>query len=77
MREGGASASELERAPDDSGTDLSIRLDVETLARLYIGALSWADALLGERMAVLHGVERIPELDRATALPRPWTFDRF
>jgi predicted acetyltransferase len=69
--------AKLERAGNDSAAEIAIRLDIEALARLYIGALTPSAALRSGRLIVERGVDRLPELDRALALPRPWTFDRF
>lgn len=73
--EGGCAG--VERAGNDAAAEISIRLEVEMLARLYIGALTPSAALRAGRAVVERGVDRLPELDRALALPQPWTFDRF
>jgi predicted acetyltransferase len=54
----------------------ALRMDIATLSRLFIGAISAtrayeAGVLTCDRGAVLRA------LDRALALPEPWTFDRF
>jgi predicted acetyltransferase len=69
--------AKLERTGNDSAAEIAIRLDIEALARLYIGALTPSAALRSGRLIVERGVDRLPELDRALALPQPWTFDRF
>ncbi|HSJ10272.1 MAG TPA: GNAT family N-acetyltransferase [Longimicrobiales bacterium] len=66
-------ASRVERSATSQPT---VRLDISTLSRLFIGALPASAALAAgllecDRPAVL------PVLDRALALPEPWTFDRF
>ena len=66
----------VERTDDDEA-ELTLRLDIETLSRLYIGDLTPSDAVRRDLAAILRGPERLGELDRALALPRPWTFDRF
>jgi predicted acetyltransferase len=56
--------------------ELSLRLNVSTLSRLYVAALSPREAL----QAGLLECDRPDLLDRlgaALALPEPWTFDRF
>jgi len=56
--------------------DLNLRLNISTLSRLYIAALSPAAAL----EAGLLECDRpnlLPRLGAALALPEPWTFDRF
>jgi predicted acetyltransferase len=56
--------------------DLSLRLGVDTLSRLFIGALP-PSAAVEAGLATTDGADRLPELDRALRLPEPWTFDRF
>lgn len=57
-------------------TDLDLRLDVSTLSRLFVSALS-PSAALGAELLSTDRPERLAELDRALHLPEPWTFDRF
>ena len=63
----------VERA---AAADLTLHLDVSTLSRLFIAALSPSAALDAELLRCDHA-ERLPELDAVLALPEPWTFDRF
>lgn len=60
----------------EARADLTLRLSVSTLSRLFIGSLSPTAGL----DAGLLGCDRpnlLPSLDAALALPEPWTFDRF
>lgn len=66
--------AEAERG--EGAADLSLRLDVGTLSRLFVGALS-PTAALDAGLLVADRPERLRELDRALHLPEPWTFDRF
>ncbi len=54
----------------------TLRLDISTLSRLFIGSLS-ATAALSAGLAEIDRPEVLPALDAALALPEPWTFDRF
>ena len=56
--------------------DLSLRMDISTLSRIYIGSLSPTDALRAGLLECDHA-ELLTVLDGALALPEPWTFDRF
>jgi predicted acetyltransferase len=56
--------------------DLSLRMDISTLSRIYIGSLSPTDALRAGLLECDHA-ELLTVLDAALALPEPWTFDRF
>lgn len=56
--------------------DLSLRLGVDALSRLFVSALSPSAALEAGLLAA-DRPERLPALDRALHLPEPWTFDRF
>lgn len=62
---------------EDAGLDVGLRLGIDTLSRLFIGALTPSAAVEAELATVTHGADRLGELDRALALPAPWTFDRF
>ncbi len=53
-----------------------IRLDIATLSRIYIGALSPAAAFAAGLLAC-DRPDLLPALDAALALPEPWLFDRF
>jgi len=61
---------------DGVAADATVRLDVSTLSRLYVGALAPSAAA----EAGLLSVDRpalLPALDHALRLPSPWTWDRF
>jgi hypothetical protein len=60
----------------DARTDLTLRLDVSTLSRLFIGSASPTSAFEAGLLACDHP-HLLPQLDAALALPEPWTFDRF
>ena len=59
-----------------TGSDLSLRLDISTLSRLYISAVK---PTVAHTTGLLEcdRPERLPELDAALALPEPWMFDAF
>lgn len=56
--------------------DLTLRTDVSTLSRIYIGALPTGAAYAAD-LIECDRPERLAALDAALALPEPWTFDRF
>lgn len=56
--------------------DLSLRMDISTLSRIFIGALSPSAALRAGLLECDH-TALLGALDTALALPEPWTFDRF
>jgi predicted acetyltransferase len=56
--------------------ELTLRLDVSTLSRLFIGSLS-PTAALDAGLLACDRPDLLPALDAALALPEPWTFDRF
>ena len=58
------------------GTDMTLRLDISTLSRLYISALKPSVAY---RAGLLEcdRPEHLHALDDALALPEPWMFDAF
>jgi predicted acetyltransferase len=56
--------------------DARISTDVETLSRIYVGAISPGQAVGAER-ATIDRREALPALNTALRVPRPWTFDRF
>ncbi|CAN5777855.1 enhanced intracellular survival protein Eis [soil metagenome] len=60
----------------DGQADLTLRLDVSTLSRLYAGSLTPTAALSADLLECDRR-ERLTSLDTALALPEPWTFDRF
>jgi len=65
----------VERSAAD-GVDLTLRLSIRTLSRIYAGSLA-------PSVAVEHGLaeadrtDRLGVLDAALRTVRPWTFDRF
>lgn len=68
----------MEVEPYAGGThvDATIRLPIDTLSRIFIGAaLPW-QAIAGG-LAELDRPATVQTLDRAFAVPKPWTFDRF
>jgi predicted acetyltransferase len=67
----------VERGAPSAGAELKLTLGIETLSRLFIGALPPSAAVRAGLAAVAGGAERLPDLDLALALPEPWTFDRF
>lgn len=58
------------------GADVSLRLSVSALSRLFVGALA-PSAAVDAGLAEADRPERLAALDAALRLPRPWTFDRF
>jgi predicted acetyltransferase len=58
------------------GVDVSLRLPVRVLSRLFIGALTPTVAV-DAGLAETDRPDRLAALDAALRLPRPWTFDRF
>lgn len=70
--EGGQVAVERGGGP----ADLSLQLRIDSLSRLFIGALPPSAAVAAD-LASADRPERLPLLDRALALPQPWTWDRF
>lgn len=65
---------EVERG--DGPADAVLRLGTSTLSRIFIGAVAPWQAVAGG-LATVDRPEVIAALDRAFALPKPWTFDRF
>jgi predicted acetyltransferase len=55
---------------------LTLRLNISTLSRLYISSLR-PSAALHAGLLECDRPDRLPALDAALALPEPWTFDRF
>ena len=63
--------------PDDgSPVDATLRLPMDTLSRVFIGALAMRQAISGG-LAWLDRPELARVLDQAFAVPKPWMFDRF
>lgn len=71
----GGEMVEVERA-STGRADAHLALRVDTLSRIFIGALAPSVAVEADRMRI-DDPAVLPELDRALRLPRPWTFDRF
>lgn len=69
--------AEARPAESDAGADLAMRIDIETLSRIFIGSLTPSAAVRAGLLTVTRGDDRVLDLDRALALPRCWTFDRF
>lgn len=65
---------EVERG--DGPADLSLRLGIQALSRIYMGALP-AAAAVAAGLVQADRPERLGELDRALRLPQAWTFDRY
>ena len=57
-------------------SDVGLRLDVATLSRLFVGALS-PSAAHDAGLVEVDRPDALTRLDRALHLPEPWTFDRF
>ncbi|HEX5724957.1 MAG TPA: GNAT family N-acetyltransferase [Longimicrobiaceae bacterium] len=67
----------MEVEPHTGGAaDARLRLPVDTLSRIYIGALAPWQAVAGG-LAEIDRPELIRTLDHALLVPKPWTFDRF
>jgi predicted acetyltransferase len=60
----------------EGAADLRLRLNIQTLGRLYMGALP-ATAAVEAGLAEADRPARLAELDRALRLPGCWTFDRY
>jgi hypothetical protein len=59
-----------------TGSDLSLRLDISTLSRLYISSLKPSVAYRAG-LVECDRPEKLAVLDAALALPEPWMFDAF
>lgn len=64
----------VERGPGH--TDVSLRMDVSTASRLFIGSLD-TRAALGAGLLEADRPDLLGRLDGALRLPEPWLFDRF
>jgi predicted acetyltransferase len=71
--EGGAMQVEAWRG---GHADASLAMPIQTLSRIFIGAIAPWQALAGG-LATLEGSDVVKMLDRAFEVPKPWTFDRF
>jgi predicted acetyltransferase len=60
----------------DREADMTLRCDVSTLSRLYIGSIP-STAALDAGLLECDRPDRLPLLDAVLLLPEPWTFDRF
>lgn len=58
------------------GVDLTLRTDVSTVSRIFIGAVT-PGAALRAGLLECDRPELLGVLDTAFALPEPWTFDRY
>ena len=56
--------------------DARLRLGVDTLARIFIGAIAPWQAI-ANGLAVIDRSDMVKALDIALEVPKPWTFDRF
>lgn len=56
--------------------DAALRIPMDTLSRIFIGALAPWQALAGG-LAWMDLPDRVRTLDHALDLPKPWMFDRF
>lgn len=56
--------------------DATMRLPVDTLSRIFIGAIAPWQAVAGG-LATIDRPAVIQRLDQALAVPKPWMFDRF
>lgn len=56
--------------------DVALSLSIQTLSRLFIGALS-PSAALAVGLLTTDRPDLLPRLDRALQTAQPWTFDRF
>jgi predicted acetyltransferase len=56
--------------------DARMTTSMETLSRIYVGAITPGQAVGAER-ATIDRPDALPALNTAFRLPRPWTFDRF
>lgn len=63
-------------AHDEAPADARLEVSMDTLSRIYIGAIAPWQAIAGG-WATIDNPEVVPLLDRALDLPRPWMFDRF
>jgi predicted acetyltransferase len=57
-------------------TDATLRLPVDTLSRIFIGAIAPWQAVAGG-LAVMDNPALVLRLDQAMSVPKPWMFDRF
>jgi predicted acetyltransferase len=71
--EGGAVSVERSAA---GGVDVTLRLKISTLSRIFAGAMS-PTAAVDHGIAEADRADRLAALDAALRMRRPWTFDRF
>jgi predicted acetyltransferase len=74
LDQGRATIEQVKQQVDDS--DMTIRLGMDTLSRLFIGSLS-LEAGLDAGLLECDRPELMSVVDAALRLPEPWTFDRF
>jgi predicted acetyltransferase len=65
----------LERGGPE-GCDVTMRVSIEILSRMFIGALTPSEAV-NQSAIWIEGLEMLTALNAAFSLPRPWTFDGF
>jgi predicted acetyltransferase len=75
-RAGTAAAGAPPGSLSAGATRATLRLDISTLSRIFIGSLA-PSAGLAAGLLECDRPELLPALDAALALPEPWTFDRF
>jgi len=63
-------------ATDNGEPDVTLRLNISTLSRIYIGALSPTAAFDAELLEC-DRPDRLDTLGSVLRLPEPWTFDRY
>ena len=67
----------IEVEPHDGGAvECTLRLGVDTLARIFIGAIAPWQAI-ANGLATIDRDDLVKALDIALELPKPWMFDRF
>jgi predicted acetyltransferase len=61
---------------EPSGVDATMKVSIEILSRIFIGALTPSEAV-NQSAIWIEGLDMLPALNAAFSLPRPWTFDGF
>jgi predicted acetyltransferase len=61
----------------DGAADLTLRMDVSTLSRMFIGALTATQARDAGLLTCERGAAYLAALDELLTLPESWMFDRF
>jgi predicted acetyltransferase len=67
---------EVERFTGSGHVDATVRVPIDTLSRIFIGAVAPWQATAGG-LAEIDRPAVVQTLDRAFVVPKPWTFDRF